>query len=78
MIHGYRGEWIDNNSCKQVSVGIFELRQNKKGNWVKAGPVKYRVYGSSKDVDKIKARAQEIIARLDSGWISDKKSEMVK
>lgn len=59
------------------SVGVFQWLPKSGGKGVKRGPVKIRVKGYMKDADKVYAMANELCAKLNAGWVPDRKSMTV-
>jgi hypothetical protein len=65
--------------CAQVgfSVGIFQWVPTANGKGIKKSAVIVRIQGYVRDAEKVYAKAREVCARLDSGWVPDKKSMSV-
>lgn len=77
--HGFDGSCApgaDAGYASQVgfSVGVFQWLPKSGGKGLKRGPVKVRVKGFVRDAEKVYSKAREICAKLDSGWVPDKKS----
>lgn len=60
------------------SVSFQKIVPKASGKGTKFQPVGYRLSGPCSRRDDVIARAEEIVAALDAGWVPTKKSETFK
>lgn len=56
------------------SVGVFQWLPKSGGKGLKKGSVKVRIKGYMHDADKVYEKAREVCAKLDAGWVPERKS----
>lgn len=60
------------------SMSFQRVVPKSSGRGTKMVPVHYRLSGPTSHRDEVIARAEQIVAELDAGWVPEKKSETWK